>query len=223
MVEALIGGLLGGLIAAAAAVAAVAVALVSRQRRRELGVPAPRAAQIEGRWAGRWTAESETTDGQPAAGTDELVLVSADRRGQRFTGTLRCLTGWRRTASYDVRASYADGILTALIEDQDETTVARGTLTLQLLAYGERLVGHAVISGGSGSADEILRYEAERLRREPLGTVRVPLDQSSAPKKRDEKPAEKKAEKPKPAVDPGDPNGPRVIDRAAWSTATAES
>jgi len=162
----LLGGVVGGAVATpliARAVRARAWGLLGSGR-----VHRPEPARIEGRWLARWEAEGGRASREERGETLGLDggsgVITLRGQGSALSGRLDRTSGLPGSGAGRLAATYADGILTALFDDGDPTAIARGALVARLLAHGERMRGHLVLSGGPGAPPRVLVCELERIR-----------------------------------------------------------
>ena len=150
------GGLLGGAI----------VALTRRDGPRGLW-PADRIQRpVPARLAGRWRVAFDEAAGSRSIEPSGVLSLTeiGGRDGGRLSGRFDRAAGLPGSGHGWLAATYADGILTALFDDGDPTTIARGALVVRLLGHGDRMRGHLVLAGGPGAPPRVLACELVRLR-----------------------------------------------------------
>ena len=163
----LVGGVFGGaivglVIASALRARATDATGASRPHR-----PVP--VLITGRWRLRLATDSAERDAEAGDGPGLVTLdraaglAGAGLIGNGLSGQMDHPAVLPGSGRGRLSATYADGILTALFDDGDPATVVRGALVVRLLAHGDRMRGHLVLSGGPGAPPRVLGCEMERI------------------------------------------------------------
>lgn len=87
--------------------------------------------RIEGTWYSLY----------PAAADGRQEVISIERHGHAITGTIICTSGDDSGEKYQIAGSFRNMLLPLTYESADSTKSDRGTITLQSVHNGERLVG----------------------------------------------------------------------------------
>lgn len=87
--------------------------------------------RIEGTWYSLY----------PQATDSRQEVVSIERHGHAITGTIICTSGSDSGEKYQIAGSFRNMLLPLTYESADSTKSDRGTITLQSVHNGERMVG----------------------------------------------------------------------------------
>ena len=87
--------------------------------------------RIEGKWYSLY----------PTSADSRQEVISIERHGHAITGTIICTSGSDTGQKYQIEGSFRNMLLPLTYESADSTKTDRGTITLQAVHNGERLVG----------------------------------------------------------------------------------